>query len=59
VLSAAFVGAVEVNILGLPPLPFASSGAVISESEDETFDYMSALGSRIDDVIEHLKKAVD
>lgn len=49
-LSAAFVGAVEMNLLGLPPLRWGNG-----KSEDQIVGEVSLLGSRADEVIEHLK----
>ncbi|MGC1343336.1 MAG: hypothetical protein WA854_13480 [Candidatus Binataceae bacterium] len=52
VLSAAFVGAVEINLLGFPPLRWNGG-----KSEDEMVGRVSLLGSRIDELIQHLSSA--
>jgi hypothetical protein len=48
-LCAAFVGAVEMNLLGLPSMKW------VGESEDEIVWSMALLGRRADEVIEHLR----
>jgi hypothetical protein len=56
-LLAAFVGAVEMNLLGFPRLP-SFRGATTPSEDDELVRSISAFGTEIDRVIQHLKRAL-